>query len=172
MRPSQVSKTLRQIAAKIDNSKNPKRELVAADLKRILAAIGTPKSCTYFWEGTGGGYNLGEFADYIKECDSYLGGVPFWVAWHQGGPLFINVDPAQSAGVQVEFTDGSEPSLTNLDDVISQYSQYDLSEFDHYDSMEQFLNDSAFVEWMTTYDKEQIPEALQELQDRGYTVSN
>jgi hypothetical protein len=40
MRPSQLAQALRQIAAKIDNSKSPKRELVARDLKRTLAAVG------------------------------------------------------------------------------------------------------------------------------------
>ena len=39
MRPDQLAKSLRQIAAKIDNSKNPKRELVARDLKRIIAKL-------------------------------------------------------------------------------------------------------------------------------------
>jgi len=40
MNPNQVAKALRQIATKIDNSKSPNRELVARDLKRILAAVG------------------------------------------------------------------------------------------------------------------------------------
>lgn len=38
MRPNQVARSLRQIAAKIENSKAPRRELVAADIKRILVA--------------------------------------------------------------------------------------------------------------------------------------
>lgn len=40
MKPSQVSARLRQIAAAIDNSKNPRRDLVAADLRRIVVAVG------------------------------------------------------------------------------------------------------------------------------------
>jgi hypothetical protein len=39
MKPSEVSSTLRRIAAKIDNSVNPKREFVAKDLRRIIMAI-------------------------------------------------------------------------------------------------------------------------------------
>jgi len=39
MKPSDLSKTLRQIAAKIDASKRPDRILVSRDLKRILAAM-------------------------------------------------------------------------------------------------------------------------------------
>lgn len=39
MKPSQVSTKLRQIAAAIDNSKNPRRDLVAADLKRVIIAV-------------------------------------------------------------------------------------------------------------------------------------
>ena len=41
MKPSDLSKTLRQIAAKIDASKRPDRILVSRDLKRVLAAIGS-----------------------------------------------------------------------------------------------------------------------------------
>jgi hypothetical protein len=44
MKPSEVSNTLRRIATKIDNSVNPKKNLVAKDLRRIIMAIGkTPK---------------------------------------------------------------------------------------------------------------------------------
>lgn len=39
MKPSEVSNILRKIAAKIDNSENPKRTLVAKDLRRIIIAI-------------------------------------------------------------------------------------------------------------------------------------
>ncbi len=39
MKPSELSSTLRHIAAAIDKSKSPKRELVARDLKQVLAAI-------------------------------------------------------------------------------------------------------------------------------------
>jgi len=37
MKPSQVASKLRRIAAAIDNSKNPRPDLVAADLRRIVA---------------------------------------------------------------------------------------------------------------------------------------
>jgi hypothetical protein len=40
MKPSEVAFKLRQIAAAIDNSRNPRRDLVARDLKRIIAAVG------------------------------------------------------------------------------------------------------------------------------------
>lgn len=39
MKPSEVSSILRRIASAIDKSKNPKRELVARDLKRVLAVL-------------------------------------------------------------------------------------------------------------------------------------
>jgi hypothetical protein len=39
MTPSQVSETLRKIAAKIDNSKAPPASRVAADIKTVLAAL-------------------------------------------------------------------------------------------------------------------------------------
>jgi monomeric isocitrate dehydrogenase len=39
MKPSDLSKSLRQIAAKIDASKRPDRVLVARDLKRVLVAM-------------------------------------------------------------------------------------------------------------------------------------
>jgi hypothetical protein len=39
MKPTQVAATLRHIAAKIDASKNPSRELVARDLKHVLAQV-------------------------------------------------------------------------------------------------------------------------------------
>ena len=39
MKPSQVAQTLRHIASKIQNSKNPDRELVARDLKRVVTAM-------------------------------------------------------------------------------------------------------------------------------------
>lgn len=39
MTPSQLSVQLRHIAAKISNSKSPRRDLVAKDLKRILIAL-------------------------------------------------------------------------------------------------------------------------------------
>jgi hypothetical protein len=39
MKPSQVSNKLRQIAAAIGNSKNPRKDLVAADLRRLVSAL-------------------------------------------------------------------------------------------------------------------------------------
>jgi hypothetical protein len=39
MRPFEVSAKLRQIAATIDNSRNPRRDLVAADLKKIIGNL-------------------------------------------------------------------------------------------------------------------------------------
>ena len=39
MKPSQVAATLRGIASKIEASKNPDRNLVARDLKRIVAEV-------------------------------------------------------------------------------------------------------------------------------------
>jgi len=40
MDPAQVSKTLRKIAAAIDSSKNPNRQLVVRDLQRVIVAMG------------------------------------------------------------------------------------------------------------------------------------
>ncbi len=40
MRPSQLSAALRQIASRIDASRNPSRELVAKDLRRVVAVMG------------------------------------------------------------------------------------------------------------------------------------
>ena len=39
MQPSQVSSTLRKIATKIDNSVNPKRELLVKDIKKVITAM-------------------------------------------------------------------------------------------------------------------------------------
>jgi len=39
MNPHQLSTSLRHIASKIENSKNPQRDLVIADLKKIIAGI-------------------------------------------------------------------------------------------------------------------------------------
>jgi hypothetical protein len=53
MKPSQMAQKLRQIASAIDNSKNPRRDLVAADLRRIVAVIDDgeyevdPEVCTH-----------------------------------------------------------------------------------------------------------------------------
>jgi hypothetical protein len=44
MNPDQLSSLLRQIAAKIDNSRQPSRELVAADLRRVIAGLRTSVS--------------------------------------------------------------------------------------------------------------------------------
>jgi len=38
-KPSEIAKNLRRIAAAIDNSKNPKKEYVIADLKKVLASL-------------------------------------------------------------------------------------------------------------------------------------
>lgn len=46
MKPSQLARSLRRIAAKIENSKAPRRDLVAADLKRVIAAMETPSGAT------------------------------------------------------------------------------------------------------------------------------
>jgi hypothetical protein len=40
MKPYQAARSLRHIASKIQNSKNPDRKLVAKDLKCVLAALG------------------------------------------------------------------------------------------------------------------------------------
>jgi len=39
VKPSDVANRLRQIAAAIDNSKSPKRELVAEDLQEVLSVL-------------------------------------------------------------------------------------------------------------------------------------
>jgi hypothetical protein len=39
MKPYQVALKLRQIAATIDNSKNPRRELVASDLYQLISVL-------------------------------------------------------------------------------------------------------------------------------------
>ncbi|MFA5202935.1 MAG: hypothetical protein WC708_00780 [Lentisphaeria bacterium] len=43
MTPSRLAIVLRQIATRIDNSKSPRRDLVSCELKRVLAAVETPK---------------------------------------------------------------------------------------------------------------------------------
>jgi len=40
MKPSQIASKLRQIASAIDNSKNPRQDLVAQDLRRVIIAVG------------------------------------------------------------------------------------------------------------------------------------
>jgi len=40
MNPNQLSTILRRIAAKIDNSSNPSRELVIAELRKVVMAMG------------------------------------------------------------------------------------------------------------------------------------
>jgi hypothetical protein len=39
MKPAQIASKLRQIATAIDNSKNPCRDLVEQDLRRVIAAV-------------------------------------------------------------------------------------------------------------------------------------
>lgn len=39
MTPSQMSSVLRRIAAKLDNSRNPDQNLVAAELQRVIVAL-------------------------------------------------------------------------------------------------------------------------------------
>jgi len=51
MKPSQVASKLRKIATTIDNSKNPRRDLVAADLKRIIAATEIPRDIVFYIDG-------------------------------------------------------------------------------------------------------------------------
>jgi len=41
MKPSETAKKLRRIALAIDNTRRPRRDLVARDLRRIAAAIGS-----------------------------------------------------------------------------------------------------------------------------------
>ena len=41
MKPSQVVQSLRHIASKIQNSKQPIRKLVAEDLQQVLSALDT-----------------------------------------------------------------------------------------------------------------------------------
>jgi hypothetical protein len=42
MKPSQLASQLRRIAAAIDNSKNPDRNLISRDLKKVLYTISSP----------------------------------------------------------------------------------------------------------------------------------
>ena len=42
MKPAQVSEILRKIATAIDNSANPRRDLVVGDLQRVVVAIKEP----------------------------------------------------------------------------------------------------------------------------------
>jgi hypothetical protein len=44
MKPSHIASRLRQIAAAIDNSKNPRRDLVARDLQQVIIAVGSALS--------------------------------------------------------------------------------------------------------------------------------
>ena len=49
MKPSQVSASLRRIASKIEASKNPDRNLVARDLKRIVAEVVAAPAAPQNW---------------------------------------------------------------------------------------------------------------------------
>jgi len=46
MKPNSVASRLRQIATKIENSKSPRRDLVAEDLQEVLQKLETPPSLT------------------------------------------------------------------------------------------------------------------------------
>lgn len=52
MKPSQLAKSLRRIASKIEASKTPSRALVARDLRRVLANMGTAKLIKVFFQST------------------------------------------------------------------------------------------------------------------------
>lgn len=76
MNPKQVSDSLKLIAAKLDNSKNPERRLVAMELKRVLAAL-KPwpiKFTTYdgMNNASGGFTHVNPPTDTFKEVQRYL----------------------------------------------------------------------------------------------------
>lgn len=59
MKPSQLASRLRRIASAIDNSKNPNRNLVAKDIRRVLLAMGDSSKLCGFTVDTA---NVREFA--------------------------------------------------------------------------------------------------------------
>jgi hypothetical protein len=61
MEPDKVATHLRNIAAKIDNSKRPDPSLVAADIRKILAAIGAgPVYTVLRWQAPDGSLHMDE----------------------------------------------------------------------------------------------------------------
>jgi len=86
MRPDQMAEALRQIATKIDNSKAPKRKLIARDLKRIIVGTNLEQFCLHGTDGPvtpfvalvrafeavgQGKANAEEAANFIAELDMF-----------------------------------------------------------------------------------------------------
>ena len=63
MNPNQLSSVLRQIAARIDNSRNPSRILVAHELRRVLSRVGNTSARAHSaatWNERGDGLEMDE----------------------------------------------------------------------------------------------------------------
>ncbi len=77
MKPSQISQSLRQIAAKIDNSKQPDRRLVAAALKKVIVAMSGAFSVAFTDDSQMGAQAEGDFKSATREqIISYLNQSP------------------------------------------------------------------------------------------------
>jgi hypothetical protein len=66
MKPSQVAQSLRHIASKIQQSRNPDRDLVARDLKRVLAVLHEAAIAS------DASYNVTWFIEGLEEADAGL----------------------------------------------------------------------------------------------------
>jgi len=83
MNPKQISEVLVRIANSIDASKSPDRAMVAADLKKVLAALN--RTAAWDWEGVqkafeGAQKSWGAIGDAIKgqkaqELEKHVGAV-------------------------------------------------------------------------------------------------
>ena len=65
MKPSEVSNTLRHIASTIDNSQKPSKELVAKDLKKIIAVVNEEQDSDI-------DYSKSSTEEYLKNLDDLL----------------------------------------------------------------------------------------------------
>ena len=130
MKPSQLASQLRRIAAGIDRSKNPDRNLVARDLKKVLVAIdkiATGNSIVVPFTGFVPGYIMGEwgFEDSIRSMVEEEGNfkvgeidIKQYPTEKMSGTIEIMMDPDEAKwqalleeNEKYEFEDGYSASV-------------------------------------------------------------
>lgn len=105
MKPSQLSNNLRRIAARIDNSKNPSRILVARELRRVLAAM-----------------DLGNPGEYMAKLTTYdeMNNASGMTSM-EGNALYDHLDASQDNAVVVGSHTGGPIAVWNSPDMSGVY---------------------------------------------------
>jgi hypothetical protein len=133
MNPSQVARALRQIATRINNSKQPNHRLVVQDLRRVLLAVEDAKSTIKQETITQDKYTID--SPQVQGVNQFvlIGDFPHFV---HNWDFVVEINSLEELQQWVELADSTKTPAVHWDEATDQdtqnYSVYSVSEFEQH----------------------------------------